>query len=138
MCDRKWIVSTTTTIQMAGVLVGCLISGHLGDLIGRKPTYFMSIAILIVFNIIAYFSVSWEMYAAIRFVLGMGSGFFLTVYRNQMCEFSTSLWRPRQLGVPSWSLEAGLLALVTWLTKDWKNIHLITAGVGAPFLIAWW
>ena len=123
---------------MAGVLIGCFVSGHLGDLIGRKPTYFLSIVILIVFNIVAYFSVSWEMYAAVRFMLGMGNGFFVTVYRNQMCEFATSLWRPRIMGVPSWSLEAGLLALVTWLCKDWKIIHIASAAVGVPFLISWW
>ncbi|KAL4241074.1 hypothetical protein ACF0H5_001852 [Mactra antiquata] len=72
VCDSKWIVAMITTIQMAGDLVGCFISGHLGDMIGRKPTFFLSLIILILFNIIAFFSINWQMYAAIRFVIGMG------------------------------------------------------------------
>ena len=75
VCDTKWIAAFITTIQMSGVLVGCFISGHLGDLLGRKPTFFLSLIILIVFNIVAYFSVNWQMYAAIRFILGMGKMF---------------------------------------------------------------
>ncbi|KAL4240981.1 hypothetical protein ACF0H5_001763 [Mactra antiquata] len=34
VCDSKWIVAMITTIQIAGDLVGCFISGHLGDMIG--------------------------------------------------------------------------------------------------------
>ena len=72
VCDRKWIVAMITTIQMTGVLVGCFICGHLGDFIGRKPTYFLSLIIQIVFNFVAYFCPNWQLYAAIRFVLGVG------------------------------------------------------------------
>ena len=57
---------------MGGVLVGCFICGHLGDMIGRKPTYFSSLVILVVFNVAAYFCPNWQLYAAIRFVLGAG------------------------------------------------------------------
>lgn len=138
VCDRKWTVATITTIQMGGVLIGCFIAGHLGDWIGRKPTYFMSILILLIFNVVAYFSVSWKMYAAIRFILGMGNGFFTTVHINQMCEFTTSIWRPRIMAVPSWSIGGGLFALLAWIFKDWKILHLASAAVGLPFLLSWW
>ena len=138
VCDRKWIVATITTIQMSGVLTGNFVAGHLGDWIGRKPTYFLALIILIVFNVVAYFSVSWEMYAAARFMLGAGVGFVISVIYNQMSEFTTSIWRPVILGVPSWATEASLFALVCWLLKDWKNIHLASAIVGVPFLLSWW
>ena len=57
---------------MTGVLVGCFICGHLGDMIGRKPTYFLSLIIQIVFNFVAYFCPNWQLYAAVRFALGVG------------------------------------------------------------------
>ena len=138
VCDRKWIVATITTIQMAGVLVGCFTAGHLGDLIGRKPTYFLSLLILIAFNIVAYFSVSWEMYAAVRFMLGAGCGFFITINISEMSEFTNSAWRPRCLAIPSWSIAGVLFALVAWIFKDWKNLHLASAAVGVPFMLTWW
>ncbi|XP_053393551.1 solute carrier family 22 member 4-like isoform X3 [Mercenaria mercenaria] len=137
VCDTKWIAALITTIQMSGVLVGCFISGHLGDLLGRKPTFFLSLLILIVFNVVAYFSVNWQMYSAIRFVLGMGIGFFLTVHYNVMTEFALSRWRPRIVAVPAWALEAGLFALAAWALKDWKKLHLVTAAIGVPFLLTY-
>ena len=123
---------------MAGVLVGCFVAGHLGDWIGRKPTYFLSVVILVIFNVVAYFSVSWEMYAAIRFMLGVGVGFFITTIYNSVVEFTTSAWRPIVLAVPSWAAEGGAFALVAYLLKDWKNIHIASAVAGAPFLLSWW
>jgi len=57
---------------MAGVLVGCFISGHLGDHVGRKPTYFVSLVLLTIFNVVGYFCVNWQMYAVVRFILGVG------------------------------------------------------------------
>lgn len=72
VCDKKWVAAMVTTVQMAGVLVGCFVSGHLGDFIGRKPTFYVSQLLLVLFNVIAYFSVNVHMYAVVRFVLGMG------------------------------------------------------------------
>lgn len=137
VCDTKWIAALITTIQMSGVLVGCFISGHLADLLGRKPTFFLSLLILIVFNVVAYFSVNWQMYAAIRFILGMGIGFFLTVHYNVMTEFALNRWRPRIVAVPAWAFGAGIFALAAWLLKDWKNLHLVTAAIGVPFLFTY-
>ncbi|KAK3778916.1 hypothetical protein RRG08_013177 [Elysia crispata] len=39
VCDRKWIKTTITLVQMIGVLVGAILAGHLGDMYGWKtPT----------------------------------------------------------------------------------------------------
>ena len=138
VCGRKWIVATITTIQMGGVMIGCFVAGHLGDWIGRKPTYFMSILILIIFNIVGYFSVSWGMYAFVRFMLGMAVGFFIAVYRNIIMEYVTSTWRPITFGIQSWSVEAGCMALVTYLSKSWKVLHIASAVSGIPVLFSWW
>ncbi|XP_052259345.1 solute carrier family 22 member 16-like isoform X2 [Dreissena polymorpha] len=135
VCERSWIVAIITTIQMAGVLVGCFISGHLGDLIGRKPTFYLSQLILFVFNIVAYFSVNWQMYAVIRFALGMGIGFFLTVHMNLITEMAPSVWRTRIIAVPTWAIGCSSLALVAWLLKDWRHIHLANAVIVLPFLL---
>lgn len=138
MCDKEWIVATITTLQMAGVLVGCFVAGQLGDWFGRKPSYYFSIVSLVALNIIAYFSVGWEMYATVRFLIGIGLGFCISNQLNLVCEFLTSTWRPIYIAFPTWCVVAGAFALLAWLVKDWKNIHLATAIVGAPFLLSWW
>lgn len=138
VCDKKWIPATITTIQMAGVLLGCLVSGHLADMIGRKPTYFIAILVTVVFNIAGYFSPSWQVYSALRFLIGIGIGFYLTVQYSFTNEFASAKWRPPIVTTPSWATEASLFALVAWGLHDWKKIHLAIACVGTPFLFTWW
>ncbi|XP_053393558.1 organic cation transporter protein-like isoform X2 [Mercenaria mercenaria] len=138
VCDKKWISATITTIQMGGVLLGCIVSGHLADMIGRKPTYFLAIFATVAFNLAGYFSPSWQVYAALRFLIGIGVGFYLTVQYSFTNEFASAKWRPPIVTTPSWALESSLFALVAWGFHDWKKIHLAIAIVGAPFLLAWW
>ncbi|KAK3093609.1 hypothetical protein FSP39_018059 [Pinctada imbricata] len=59
VCDKKWIPATISTIQMSGVLISGLLSGQFADIAGRKPTYFASLVILSLANILAGFSNSW-------------------------------------------------------------------------------
>lgn len=138
VCDKAWITATVTTIQMGGLLVGCFTMGHLADFVGRKPVYFISLFILCGMNIVAYFSVSWQMFAIVRFVLGIGAGAFLTVYFPLMNEFISQGARPVVAGLPSWTLWASLLGLASYLLPNWKHLHLATAIVTAPWLLTWW
>ncbi|KAJ8300868.1 hypothetical protein KUTeg_022387 [Tegillarca granosa] len=138
VCDKDWITATVTTIQFGGLLVGCFTMGHLADLVGRKPIYFLSLLILCVMNVVAYFSVSWQMFAVVRFVLGFGAGTYLTVYFPLMMEFISQGARPVIAGLPSWTMWAALLGLVSYLLPNWKHLHLATAVATAPWLLAWW
>ena len=78
------------------------------------------------------------MYTITRALIGAALGLFLTIRYNFMSEFCLSRWRPWVVGVPSWSIEACLFALVLWLLKDWRKAHLATAIIGIPFLATWW
>uniref|UniRef100_A0A2C9KY69 Major facilitator superfamily (MFS) profile domain-containing protein n=1 Tax=Biomphalaria glabrata TaxID=6526 RepID=A0A2C9KY69_BIOGL len=66
VCERKWMLPLTTSVQMGGVLAGAFLAGLLVDLIGRKKTFYMSIVLCGVCNIIAGFSVNWEMFTVFR------------------------------------------------------------------------
>ncbi|KAL4239283.1 hypothetical protein ACF0H5_000100 [Mactra antiquata] len=138
VCDREWITSTITSIQMSGVLVGNLVCGQVADVIGRKPPLFISIATLVVFNILAAFSTSWIMFAIIRFVLGLAMGFELTVQYNVMSEFTLARWRAWVVSVPSWAIEIVLFAFVAWILKHWQYLHFAAAAVGFPLLFTYW
>ncbi|KAL4240671.1 hypothetical protein ACF0H5_001462 [Mactra antiquata] len=138
ICGKKWIPATITTIQMGGVLLGCSISGHMADLIGRKPTYFAGVFSIAVTNLVGYFATSWVFYAAVRFLIGIGVGFYLTVQYSITNEFTTSRWRPVVVTAPAWAIQSGLFALASWGFHDWKKLHLAIAILGAPFMLAWW
>ena len=138
VCDKAWIPATIISIQVGFMLFGNFFAGHLADTVGRKIPIFMSLVILIVSNLVSYFSVSWAMFAVCRAAIGIGSGTFLTVQYNYMSEFSLSRWRTWIIGFPSWPLQSCLLALVMWLLKDWKKLHLVICLIGVPFLATWW
>ena len=59
------------SVQMIGLFVGNFFSGHLADALGRKPPIFISLAIILVFSIVAFFSTSWIMFAVARTAIGM-------------------------------------------------------------------
>ncbi|KAL4239284.1 hypothetical protein ACF0H5_000101 [Mactra antiquata] len=138
VCDREWITSTITSIQMSGVLVGNLVCGQVADVIGRKPPLFISIATLVVFNILAAFSTSWIMFAVIRFFLGVGMAFELTVQYSFLSEFTLPRWRTWIIAIPSWAIQTVLLSFVAWILKSWKYIHFATAAIGFPLLFTYW
>jgi MFS family permease len=48
---------------MGGVFVGPLGGGQLADVIGRKPTFYLTVLVMMVGNVSAIFSTSWMMFA---------------------------------------------------------------------------
>jgi len=137
MCGQSYIPSTIMTIQVFGTLLANPLAGHISDMIGRKPPFFASIVICILANLLGFFSVNWIMFAAARFFIGIGCGFFFSTQFCLLCEFSLAEWRAWIVGFPSWPLQASLFALVAWLIQDWRYIQLCTALFGVPFLVLW-
>lgn len=135
ICDKDWIASTITTIQMAGLLISSPVAGQMADSLGRKPAFFLSLLVLTVCNLIAAFSVSWEMFAACRFLIGFGCGMYLTTFYSFMQEFVPTRWRSMTAAVPGWAIFAALYGLFSWWLHDWEYLHYATAIVTAPFLL---
>ena len=66
VCDKSWIPNVATSVQMAGVLVGAVASGQLGDLVGRKWTHYVTLVLNVILNVVEGFSTSWQMFAVLR------------------------------------------------------------------------
>ena len=88
VCDRAWLPSTITSVQMAGLFVGHILCGQMADLIGRKKPFFLSLLAMGILNLVCAFSTSWIMLAVIRFLLGVSVGFEFTVQYNIAAEFT--------------------------------------------------
>ncbi|VDI60528.1 MFS transporter, OCT family, solute carrier family 22 (organic cation transporter), member 4/5 [Mytilus galloprovincialis] len=138
VCDRDWITQTITTIQMGGLLFGGLVAGQIADMFGRKPTYFLSMLMLFVFNLVAAFSTSWKMFAVLRFLIGIGCGFYLTVFFTFTIEFISGKYRPMLIAIPSWPIYAAAFGGMVCLIHDWMYLHIATAVATLPWLFTWW
>ena len=87
VCDLKWIRSTITSVQMGGVMTGAFIAGQAGDYFGRKRTNYGFYLLGAVFSVVAMFSSSWQMFMAIRFIIGISIGIiicyiYIPMYRD--------------------------------------------------------
>jgi len=126
------------TIQVSGMLVGNLLSGQMGDLIGRKPPFMVALVLLFASNLAGFFSTSWIMFAVARFFVGVGSSCFMTMKYSLLSEFSLAKWRVWIVGFPSWPIEGCIFSLLAWLVKDWRYLQLMIAIMAVPTLLSWW
>ena len=66
---------------MLGVLLGSYIFGEMSDRIGRKPTFFLSVVLQVIFGILAGVAPEYYSFIIFRLVIGMTtSGVFLVSY----------------------------------------------------------
>ncbi|XP_046579594.1 organic cation transporter protein-like [Haliotis rubra] len=59
VCDLSWVSNAIISIQMIGVLIGCIIAGHCADKYGRKIVFYSGLILLFLGNVVSAFSVSW-------------------------------------------------------------------------------
>ncbi|XP_033761146.1 solute carrier family 22 member 6-A-like [Pecten maximus] len=138
VCDRELITSTITTIQMAGLFISGFFSGHFADAYGRKPIYFLSLLTLAVTNAIGAYSVSWQMFAVLRFFIGFAVGCYIAVFYTYLIEFTPARYRAMTTTFPIWAVWSGLFAFVCMWLHNWKYLHLASALTSVPWLLAWW
>ncbi|XP_005093111.1 solute carrier family 22 member 13 [Aplysia californica] len=139
VCDQTWVSTTLATIQMVGVTLGAVIGGQTGDLFGRKLSMYGYTLILSIANIAIIFSPSWEVYAAIVFIIGICiSGIFPIAFVYAV-EFLGPRGRDVLTALPIWNAAVGSLGVLTFFIRNWKHLHLIT-GVysGIVFLSVFW
>ncbi|XP_012937067.1 solute carrier family 22 member 7-like [Aplysia californica] len=94
---------------MAGVMVGSIVSGQIGECYGRKTNMYLWNLLLAITNIVAVFSCSWRICQMYPF------------------EFATAKWRAFISGFPNWNVGCVTFDVCVYVLKDWKNIHIATA-----------
>ncbi|XP_046365965.1 solute carrier family 22 member 15-like [Haliotis rufescens] len=137
VCEDSGVKPFITAVQMGGVVLGAALGGQSGDAIGRKKTYYLCILLNILFNLVAAFSVSWQMFTVLRFFIGAMVGSLLVVSFSYYMEFIGKYWRPMTGTMPFWPVGSALFAMTCWLRPNWSHLHIITAMIHVPFLLGW-
>ena len=124
-------------MQMAGMLMGGIIWGVLGDRKGRLKIMFGSIFLYSIANIANGMVSSLSAYAALRFIAGiglageLGAGITLVseVLHRSIRGYGTML-------VASIGVSGAILANIVAGTYDWRNAFYIGGALGLVLLIA--
>ena len=110
MCDLSFVSDLITTLQMSGLALGACANGQLSDLVGRKKSFFLAFTFMVVFGSLSAAANSWQIYAACRFLVGVGYGGFMVVACVYPLEFVGHKWRVLCGTIGFWAVGIILLA----------------------------
>lgn len=126
VCDQDWLRSTSKTLYFFGRLVGAVLFGQLSDTLGRKPTLFTCLLLLLIVGSVA--SAAPNFYVFIPFYILQGAaqtGLFLVVFT-----LGTELVGPSYRLLAGFLVQSfysiGYMALagLAYVIRDWRYIEL--------------
>jgi MFS transporter, putative metabolite:H+ symporter len=128
------------SLTFVGMTVGSLITGFVGDKMGRRFTYQINLLIFGLASLAAAFAQNMDQLIVCRFVQGLGLGAEIVVGYSTLTEFVPPKTRGRWLSMMAFLVVAGfpVTALLGWLiipTFGWRPTFII-AGIGS--LIVWY
>lgn len=140
VCDKSWLTASSDSLFMLGVMLGSIIFGDLSDRYGRRPIFFASLVIQVVFGILAGISPEYITYTISRIIIGATtSGVFLVAYVLAL-----------EMVGPKDRLNAGmiimmffsfgyvLLAPIAYFIVNWRWLQIAITLPGVFFLSYWW
>ena len=137
--SKDQITSDGETIiiwQMAGLLIGGIIWGIMGDKKGRLSVLFGSIILYSVANIANGFAQNVEQYKIIRFIAGLGLagelGAGITLVSELVAKEKRGIATSLVAGV---GLTGAVLAFIMKQYFDWRTCYFIGGGLGFLLLI---
>ncbi|KAJ9601405.1 hypothetical protein L9F63_000429, partial [Diploptera punctata] len=140
VCDNAHFRVMADSLFMLGALFGSIIFGDLSDRFGRRPIFFISLVLQVVFGVLAAVVPEYYTFMVCRLIIGSTtSGVFLVAYVIAM-----------EMVGPSKRLYAGVIcqfffstgyiltAAFAYFIKDWRMLQLALSLPGIVFLSYWW
>lgn len=140
VCGRTWMRATSDALFMMGVLLGSIVFGQMSDKWGRKPVFFASLVLQVIFGVLAGVAPDYITYTTARMVIGATtSGVFLVSYVLAM-----------EMVGPSRRLFAGvavmmffsfgyiLTAAFAYYFTDWREFQIAITLPGLVFMCYHW
>lgn len=130
VCGDNWKMYAAHTTYWVGSMTGYLISGFLADRIGRKQTILVLLAIGGSGNALSAVFSTFEGFAVLRFITGLGSYTVCSAVFVTAIEFTVSHRRSMitLIFAMSWSCLAAALPWYGYLVQSWR-ILLLTGAV---------
>lgn len=125
---------------LAGMTAGCFMLAPLGDKIGRRTLFIISLSLITTGMLLSGFVVSYWQLLLMRLVTGLGIGGILPTLAAVAAEFSNNKRRDFNVGIvqAGWPIGAILTAFFTvWAIPEfgWRACYLAAGGVSALMLV---
>ncbi|KAM9308188.1 uncharacterized protein PAF06_012352 [Gastrophryne carolinensis] len=135
--ERKYILQS---VYMAGLLIGSIVSGTIGDWIGRRPVILMSMLLATTFAVGAAFAPDFYTFAILRCVVGMSVSGLLMNGLVLAAEWVGPSKRAYAIisGHILFAMGQMILAGLAYSIRDWRTLQLVcSAPVGLLFFYFW-
>ncbi|XP_017047182.1 organic cation transporter protein [Drosophila ficusphila] len=140
VCSRSLLSATSDSLFMLGVLLGSFIFGQMSDKLGRKPTFFASLVLQLIFGVVAAVSPEYFSYTISRLIVGATtSGVFLVAYviALEMVGSSYRLFAGVAMQI-FFSIGFVLTAGFAYFIHDWRWLQIALTLPGLLFLCYYW
>lgn len=140
VCDRSWLAANSDSLFMLGVMLGSIVFGDLSDRYGRRPIFFASLVIQVIFGILAGVAPEYITYTISRIVIGATtSGVFLVAYvlALEMVGPKARL-NAGMIIMMFFSLGYVLMAPIAYFIVQWRYLQMALTLPGLAFLCYWW
>ncbi|XP_039494111.1 organic cation transporter protein [Drosophila santomea] len=140
VCNRSLLSATSDSLFMLGVLLGSFIFGQMSDKLGRKPTFFSSLVLQLIFGVLAAVAPEYFSYTISRMIVGATtSGVFLVAYviALEMVGSSYRLFAGVAMQM-FFSVGFMLTAGFAYFIHDWRWLQIALTLPGLLFLCYYW
>ncbi|OXA51603.1 organic cation transporter 1 [Folsomia candida] len=140
VCDSADNPTDAFTAQAFGNAVGTLVLGHLSDKVGRKPIFFLTILINVVFRMLSFFVVhNIVMFNITQFIAGTAFPMMFIAPSMILAEICDKDYRGHVYAMTwmIWVVGMAALPLVVWFCREWFLIGITTTIPGALLFLYW-
>eukprot|EP00095_Tigriopus_kingsejongensis_P003369 maker-scaffold153_size302544-snap-gene-0.10 protein:Tk03369 transcript:maker-scaffold153_size302544-snap-gene-0.10-mRNA-1 annotation:"organic cation" len=140
VCDRSSYTSVAQSVYFFGLVIGVFGTGYMADILGRRQMLVPIVLGMTFFGVLSAAMPTIESFMAVRFFHGLCTIGVFAVGFVWVMEIVGGKWQT-VLGIGfegPWVVGWFVLALIAYLTPDWKHIQLITSFPALVCVVICW
>lgn len=137
-CDEH-VEKFGTSLQMMGIMFGCLVFGHFSDVYGRKWPMVFCLFMCALFGYLSSCATNFSMFTMLRTILSFFNGGQSTISVVYMMENIPKRYRMCLSTLISFSPNVIILGVVAYIFQDWRTLsNSISVMLALPIFLTWW